>query len=148
MIADDLKLNGRLTVNLVAEDGSIKETQEIPNLVVTTGKAYVASRMAGTSASVMSHMAIGTSSTAAAAANTTLANEVARVAISSANVASNDIVYSATFPASTPSSAAAVVEAAIFNASSSGTMLCRTVFSVINKGASDSMTVTWTITIS
>jgi hypothetical protein len=148
MIADDLKLNGRLTVNLVAEDGSIKETQEIPNLVVTTGKAYVASRMAGTSASVMSHMAIGTSSTAAAVANTTLANEVARVAISSTNVASNDIVYSATFPASTPSSAAAVVEAAIFNASSSGTMLCRTVFSVINKASTDSISIQWTITAS
>ena len=148
MIADDLKLNCRLTVNLVAEDGSIKETQEIPNLVVTTGKAYVASRMAGTSASVMSHMAIGTSSTAAAVANTTLANEVARVAISSTNVASNDIVYSATFPASTPSSAAAVVEAAIFNASSSGTMLCRTVFSVINKASTDSISIQWTITAS
>lgn len=148
MIADDLKLNGRLTVNLVAEDGSIKETQEIPNLVVTTGKAYVASRMAGTSASVMSHMAIGTSSTAAAVANTTLANEVARVAISSTNVASNDIVYSATFPASTPSSAAAVVEAAIFNASSGGTMLCRTVFSVINKASTDSISIQWTITAS
>ncbi len=148
MIADDLKLNGRLTVNLVAEDGSIKETQEIPNLVVTTGKAYVASRMAGTSASVMSHMAIGTSSTAAAVANTTLASEVARVAISSTNVASNDIVYSATFPASTPSSAAAVVEAAIFNASSSGTMLCRTVFSVINKASTDSISIQWTITAS
>jgi len=148
MIADDLKLKGRLTVNLIAEDGSIKETQEIPNLVVTTGKGFVASRMAGTSASVMSHMAIGTSSTAAAVANTTLANEVARVAISSTNVASNDIVYSATFPASTPSSAAAVVEAAIFNASSSGTMLCRTVFSVINKASTDSISIQWTITAS
>jgi hypothetical protein len=27
-------------------------------------------------------------------------------------------------------------------------MLCRTVFAVINKGASDTMTITWTITIS
>ena len=60
MIVDDLKLKGRLTVNLIAENGTVKETQEIPNLVVTTGKTFVASRMAGTSASVMSHMAIGT----------------------------------------------------------------------------------------
>ena len=42
----------------------------------------------------------------------------------------------------------AVTEAAILNASSGGTMLCRTVFSVVNKGASDSMTVTWTVTVS
>ena len=42
----------------------------------------------------------------------------------------------------------AITEAGILNAASAGTLLCRTVFSVINKGASDSMTVTWTITIS
>jgi len=42
----------------------------------------------------------------------------------------------------------AITEAGVLNAASSGTLLCRTVFSVVNKGASDSMTITWTITIS
>lgn len=148
MILDDLKLKGRLTVNLLAEDGSIKHTQEIPNLVVTTGKTFVASRMAGTSSSVMSHMAIGTSSTAAAVGNTTLGAEVARVALTSTTPNNNDIVYVASFPAGTPASSAAVVEAAIFNASSGGTMLCRTVFSVINKSATDSLSINWTISAS
>ena len=41
----------------------------------------------------------------------------------------------------------AVTEAGIFNAASGGTMLCRTVFSVVNKGADDSLSVTWTITL-
>ena len=148
MIVDDLKLKGRLTVNLIAADGTTKETQEIPNLVVTTGKTFVASRMAGTSATVMSHMAIGTSSTAAAVGNTTLGSEVARVALASTTATNNDIVYVATFPAGTPSSSAGVVEAAIFNASSNGTMLCRTVFSIINKASTDSLSITWTITAS
>jgi hypothetical protein len=148
MIVDDLKLKGRLTVNLIAENGTVKETQEIPNLVVTTGKTFVASRMAGTSASVMSHMAIGTSSTAAAVGNTTLGSEVARVALTSTTASGNDIVYVATFPAGTPASAAGVVEAAILNASSGGTMLCRTVFSIINKANTDSLSITWTITAS
>ena len=148
MILDDLKLKGRLTVNLLAEDGSIKHTQEIPNLVVTTGKTFVASRLAGTSSSVMSHMAIGTSSTAAAVGNTTLGAEVARVALTSTTPNNNDIVYVASFPAGTPASSAAVVEAAIFNASSGGTMLCRTVFSVINKSATDSLSINWTISAS
>ena len=137
-----------MTVNLIAADGTTKETQEIPNLVVTTGKTFVASRMAGTSATVMSHMAIGTSSTAAAVGNTTLGSEVARVALASTTATNNDIVYVATFPAGTPSSSAGVVEAAIFNASSSGTMLCRTVFSIINKASTDSLSITWTITAS
>ena len=42
----------------------------------------------------------------------------------------------------------ALTEAGIFNASSAGTLLCRTVFSVVTKGASDAMTITWTVTLS
>jgi len=148
MIVDDLNLKGRLTVNLIAADGTTKETQEIPNLVVTAGKTFVASRMAGTSAAVMSHMSIGTSATAAAVGNTTLGSEVARVALASTTASNNNIVYVATFPAGTPSSSVGVVEAAIFNAASNGTMLCRTVFSIINKASTDSLSITWTITAS
>jgi hypothetical protein len=148
MIVDDLKLKGRLTVDLVAPDGTIKETQEIPNLVVTTGKVFVASRMAGTSDSVMSHMAIGTANATPAAGDTSLGAEVARVALTSTTANNNDVTYVATFPAQTPSSAAGVVEAAILNASSSGTMLCRTVFSVINKQPTDSLSISWVVSAS
>jgi len=41
----------------------------------------------------------------------------------------------------------AVTEAGIFNASSAGTMLCRTTFSVINKAAADTLGITWTVTV-
>jgi hypothetical protein len=146
MIVDDLKLNGRLTVDLIAEDGTIKETQEIPNLVVTTGKTFVASRMAGNSAGVMSHMAIGTSSTAAAASDTALGAEVARVALTSTTASNNDVVYVGSFPVQTPSSAESIVEAAILNGDD--TMLCRTVFSVISKAPTDSLSITWTVSAS
>lgn len=148
MIHDDLKLKGRLDIVVTSEDGVVKQKESVDNLVVTSGKNFVASRMAGTSSSVMSHMAIGTGSTAAAVGNTTLGSESARVALTSTTVTDNDVVYVATFPANTPSSAAAITEAAIFNASSNGTMLCRTVFSVINKSQSDSLTVTWTVSAS
>lgn len=148
MIHDDLKLKGRLDIVVTSEDGVVKQKESVDNLVVTSGKNFVASRMAGTSSSVMSHMAIGTGSTAAAVGNTTLGSESARVALTSTTVTDNDVVYVATFPANTPSSAAAITEAAILNASSNGTMLCRTVFSVINKSQSDSLTVTWTVSAS
>ena len=148
MIHDDLKLKGRLDIVVTSEDGVVKQKESGDNLVVTSGKNFVASRMAGTSSSVMSHMAIGTGSTAAAVGNTTLGSESARVALTSTTVTDNDVVYVATFPANTPSSAAAITEAAILNASSNGTMLCRTVFSVINKSQSDSLTVTWTVSAS
>ena len=59
---EDLKMKGELTVVVRAEDGTIKQEFNVPNLVVTVGKNYIASRMASNSATVMSHMAIGTGS--------------------------------------------------------------------------------------
>ena len=141
MLNDGLKLTGKLTIALNDEI-----VQEVPNLVVTAGKEYVASRMKDTSDSAMSHMAIGTGSTAAAAGNTALGSESARTALTSTTVSGADIVYVDTFAAGTGTGA--ITEAGIFNASSGGDMLCRTVFSVVNKGASDAMTITWTVTVS
>lgn len=137
----NLAMKGRLTIAINDE-----VVQEIDNLVVTTGKGYVASRMKDATATAMSHMAIGTGSTAAAVGDTALGGESARVALTSTTVSGADITYAATFGAGTGT--AAITEAAVLNASSSGTMLCRTVFAVVNKGASDSMSVTWTVTAS
>lgn len=148
MISDNLKLKGRLKIVVTSSEGVVKEEKEVDNLVVTTGKGFVASRMAGTSSAVMSHMSIGTNNTAAAVTNTALGAESARVSLASATVASNDVVYAASFPAGTPSSASAVTEAGLFNASSGGTMLCRTVFSVVNKQPTDALTISWTISAS
>jgi hypothetical protein len=141
MLNDDLKLTGKLTIAINGET-----VKEVPNLVVTAGKGYVASRMKDTSATAMSHMAIGSGNTAAAAGQTALVSELARTGLTSTTVSGADIVYVDTFAAGTGTGA--VTEAAILNASSGGTMLCRTVFSVVNKGASDAMTITWTVTVS
>ena len=140
MLNDGLKLTGKLSIAINDE-----VVQEVPNLVVTAGKNYVADRIKNNS-TVMSHMAIGTGSTAAAAGNTALGSESARTALTSSTVSSNVIVYVDTFAAGVGTGA--ITEAGIFNASSGGTMLCRTVFSVVNKGASDAMTITWTVTVS
>lgn len=141
MLNDGLKLKGHVSIKVNGE-----VVQEIPNLVVTAGKNYVASRIKDATATAMSHMAIGTSSTAAAVGNTALGTEAGRVSLTSTTVTNNEIAYVATFGAGTGTGA--IVEAGLFNASSGGTMLCRTVFSVVNKGASDSMTITWTVTVS
>lgn len=141
MINDDLKLKGKLQIALNGDT-----VQEVDNLVVTAGKGYVASRMKDASATAMSHMAIGSGSTAAAASQTALGTELGRVSLTSTSVSGAVVTYVATFAAGTGTGA--VTEAGLFNASSSGTMLCRTVFSVVNKGANDSMTITWTVTVS
>ena len=141
MITENLKLTGHVTVTLNDE-----VVQEIPNLVVTAGKEYVASRMKDATDSAMSYMAVGTDNTAATAADTTLGSESGRNALTSTTVAGNVITYIATFPSGTAT--AALNEAGIFNASNAGTMLCRTVFATVNKGSSDAMTITWAITAS
>ena len=140
MIHDDLKLTGALTIAL--NDVIVQETE---NLVVSAGKDWVADRMNNAN-TVMSHMAVGTGTTAAAAGNTALVTENDRNALTSTTVTDNAIAYVATWAAG--DATAAITEAGIFDASSGGDMLARTVFSVVNKGAADSMTITWTITVS
>ena len=140
-VNEQLKMKGKLQIRLNDE-----VVQEIDNIVVTAGKGYVASRMKDATATAMSHMAIGSGSTAAAASDTALGNQLGRVALTSTTVSAAVVTYVASFPAGTGTGA--VTEAGILNAASGGTMLCRTVFSVVNKGASDSMTVTWTVTVS
>lgn len=141
MLKDPFSLKGKLEIFLNGE-----LVQSVDNLVVTAGKQFVASRIVGVASAVMSHMAVGTSATAAGAANVTLGTEIARVALTSGVASGADAVYTATFPAGTGTGA--ITEAGLFNAGSSGTMLARTVFSAINKGASDSLTITWTVTVS
>tara|TARA_R100000951_G_C2644772_1_gene182176 strand:+ start:1688 stop:2113 length:426 start_codon:yes stop_codon:yes gene_type:complete len=141
MINDNLTLTG--AVSIAVNDEVVKE---IPNLVVTAGKDFVASRMKDTTKGAMSHMSIGTGTTAAAAGNTTLVTELDRNALTSTTVTSNAVAYVCTWAAG--DGTGAVTEAGLFNASSGGDMLCRTVFSVVNKGSADSMTITWTITVS
>ena len=143
---DESRALGKLTIEVKDKDGNIKQKQEVKNLVVDTGLDYIASRMKDASATAMSHMAIGTGSTAAAAGNTALGSEAARQALTSTTVTSNAVAYVASFAAGTGTGA--ITEAGILNGASGGTLLCRTVFSVVNKGASDSMTITWTVTIS
>lgn len=144
---ESLKAKGQLHVVLTSADGSVKEDHLLPNLVVTSGLNFIVSRMKDATDSAMSHMSVGTGTTAAAAGNTTLEAEIAgsRVALTSTTLGAGQIVYVASFAAGVGSGA--ISESGIMNASSAGTLLCRTVFPVVNKQADDSMTITWTITV-
>jgi hypothetical protein len=143
---DCLKVQGNLIIIKTTGDG-VEDRIEHKNLVVSVGKTNIAARMAGNTAAVMSHMAIGTGNTAAVVGDTTLETELARVALTVAGgtPSSNTVTYSASYPAGTGTGA--LTEAGIFNAVSAGTMLCRTVFPVINKQVADSIVITWVISI-
>jgi hypothetical protein len=150
MLNENLKLSGEVSLVLKDKDGNVKDRREIKNLVVNAGLAYIASRMVGTAKAVMSHMALGSNNTAAVGGQSDLLSILgSREGLDSTTITgtnSEKVVYVASFEAG--DATGAVVEAGIFNALTGGDMLCRTTFAVVNKAADDTMTVTWTITLS
>jgi len=144
-INEILKATGHLKIERKNSIGELVELIEVPNLVVAVGKTFIASRMVGTTAAVMSHMAIGSDQTAAASGNTTLGTELGRVALTSSTASSNSVTFVATFPAGTGTGD--VKEAGIFNATPAGTLLCRTTFPIVTKQSGDSIPITWVVTV-
>ena len=141
-----LNAKGTLNVSLYGSDGVLKEERNITNVVVDDGLDWIAARLYDTGIpNEMSHMAIGSDSTAAASTDTALGTELGRVALTSTTVTNSSIQYIGDFPAGTGTGA--VVEAGVLNAGSGGTMLCRTTFAVVNKGAADTLKITWTVTV-
>jgi hypothetical protein len=137
---------GELELVLRDKNGTVKEKRTEKNLLVNVGLNAILDRLVGTSEAVMSHMALGSGTQAVAAGNTALQTQLgSREAIDTSTVTGAAVAYVCLFEAG--DATGTVTEAGIFNASSSGTMLCRSVFSAITKAASDSLSVTWTITV-
>lgn len=148
-VNEELKATGLVKIVHTNADGQIIKEFEVPNLVVTAGKNYIASKMTATTNSPvsMTHMAIGTGTTAPGADQTALITQTGRVSLSGSGVVGNKITYSATFPAGTGDGA--ITEAGVFNAAvTGGTMLCRTTFPVVTKGSLDTIAITWDVTVS
>lgn len=145
----DVELIGHWYMTLTGPDGEIKEEKAGKNVVVENGKEFLASFLnsAATAAStfLMRYVAIGTDATAEAVSNTALGTEVSRHTgtVTYTSGALYEVV--ATFAAG--SGTGAIVEYGLFSANSGGTMFSRDTESVINKGASDTLTVTTKITV-
>lgn len=144
-LKEEATITGRLHIVLRDAFGRIKDEETICNLVVTVGKGFIASRMKDATVAAMSHIAVGSDSTAPVVGDTTLGAELGRVALTTTTVAGNQISYVATFPAGTGTGA--LQEAGIFNDPAAGIMLNRAVYSLKNKEAGDSMTITWVLTV-
>jgi len=142
-------LKGKCHVQLFGPDGKLKDEEIVMNTVTEAGDAHVADQLASShDEAEMSHMAIGTGTTAADPSDTALENELDRNALTSRTQGSgaddNDVIYVGDWAAG--DGTGAITEAGIFNAASGGTMLCRAVFSAKNKGANDTLKITWTFT--
>ena len=146
---ESVKVTGHIQVHL---NGKLIEDR--PNVVTTAGKTALATLMNGTAAgnSLVTHMAFGSGTTAAAASQTALVTELtgggyARVAVTRSNPTAGVIQYQATLTGLT--SAATVQEVGLFNAATSGVLFARQLTGAVAlSSASDSLQITWQVTFS
>lgn len=114
------------------------------NLVVTTGKNLIVSRLAASSANPVTYMGIGTSATPAALADTSLlGTELERKAAtnnSSGNLFSLQTTFGAGILFDTD-----FAEFGLFNAAAGGTMLCRFVIASRTFTVGDTVLVNWSL---
>jgi hypothetical protein len=146
-------LKGKLEIKLFGPDGNLKDHRVLkdlrilPNTVTTYGDKLVANRMSGATLAAVSHMAVGTG-TGGGATNNSLVTQNDRNALTSTTQGTttndNDVIYVGDWAAG--DATAAITEAGLFNTASGPGMICYASFSVINKGASDTLQITWTVT--
>jgi hypothetical protein len=130
-------------------------TKRIRNLVTNAGFAGAAGRLMGSgSPAAFTYIAVGTGTTAASTADTTLVTETSTSGLARANgtvslvtttVTNDTAQVTNTFSVT---GTVAVTESGVLNASSAGTLLCRQVFSAINVVSGDSLAITWKVKMS
>jgi len=145
MLRSSIVLTGRLVIQKFNEVMQLVYETEVPNLVVTTGKEFIASRIVSNSASIVGYMGIGDDPTAVSLSQTTLGNQLSRLAVDSTTVSGTNVTFTTTF--GTGAGTGSIQEAGLFNNSSGGTMLCRTTFPVITKSSGETITVTWVVSV-
>jgi hypothetical protein len=146
-VVEFMPVAGNVCLQLFGPDGRLKDERVVHNLVVTAGKNHIADRLSSSpGGGAMSHMAIGTGSSAAAAGDTALGTETDRNALTSFTDATNVVTYVGDWAAGDGTNSA-LREAGIFNAGAAGTMLARAVYANIDKQAADTLKITWTVTI-
>ena len=113
------------------------------------GKAIIAGRIKGTGTEP-NYIAIGTGTTAADAADAALETEVETRANGTSSVVTTTVTNDTyrTTGTITATGARAVTEAGTLDASSSGNLAIRSVFSVINLSTDDTITITADLVIS
>ena len=145
---DILKVTGHINFKLFDAAGNVKDERDIKNVVVTVGKNYLATWLTAATQSdyFMRYIGLGTGTNAANASDTTLQTELSTRVAGTLTPSSNVWQNVASFGPGVDTGA--ITESGIFSASTSGTMFARQTFAVINKGAGDSLQVTWQITYS
>lgn len=143
-------LKGRYYATLYGPDGEVKDRREGDNVVTTVGKEFLASflksAVAAASTFTCNYIAVGSDATAEAIGDTGMGVELGRHTGTVSYTSGGIYNVTATFAAG--SGTGAIAEYGLFSSSTGGTLLSRDTEAVITKGASDTLTVNYTLTFS
>ena len=145
-----IKIIGHLTVEKRNGEGVVVQKIEKQNLIVNNGKELIAKLIGNVSSpNPASYIQIGTGTTAADVTQTGLTTYFAEDTTTNAYEASYKLKLDADWSSGT-FSGQNITEAGVFDGAQAGVpiMLSRQVFSAINLTVSDSLTITWRITVS
>lgn len=152
-VGDVLLLRGSLQVALCdAADGRVIRSQIINNTVVTAGRAWVLKQLQSVNhvtSQNISHMAIGSDTTAPVTGQTALGLEVTRKAISSfdtTNLTANPPNWQAQIQFATNEGNTTLAEVALLNSNAGGTMLARATFASFVKATSNVLNISYNVT--
>lgn len=139
---------GRLYVTVIRPDGSTKHMGLVSTRVVTTAgvNAIVDAFQNSVELENFKYHGMGTGNTAEAVGDTALVTEVESRATGTTTEGASANIYR-TVGTITATTTRAIVEHGVFSASSSGTLLDRSVFSAINLASGDSIQFTYELTL-
>ncbi len=140
------KIKGVLEQWLKKPDGTV-EYHRSENIIVDVGFDLIADVIGLTAQPVeVTHCAIGTGTTAAAATDTTLETELVRKTTAYTHTASTKVFqFETTFLAG--EGTGTITEAGLFNNVTAGVMLDRVTFAAVGKAAADELTQRFTFTM-
>lgn len=144
-----VKLTGTYHFSITDSKGNVRDSWSVKNIITNAGKAQVALLIGDASATPFTYLALGTSSAAVGASQTTLSAEITdsglqraagTVSRTTTTVTNDTYTVTKTF---TATGSKTVEEVGVFNASSSGTMLSRALTGTKSLTNGEQLTVTY-----
>lgn len=147
---DGLHIKGHFHAEAIHSDGTVFATVDKDNLITSNGFKGIAklgwtANSGITPSATYRYLAIGATNTAASSSDTALGSECgySRQLTSAPTYSAGVITLTGSFTGTT----CTAVEVGVFDASTTGNMLSRQVYSTVTLGSSDTFNVTYTYTL-
>lgn len=150
---ESIGIKGRLSIIVRNKDNEIIDTRDVDNLVVSTGKNLIASRLVDATDPVISHMWVSERNPSPANGSSVLADmgtsgddTLLPAQTTSVTRTNNELVYTASF-AFTAAYGIRSAALSVGGVASSCVTFSLTNFPIVNVANNDEITINWTISI-